>query len=417
MAKTRREIIKAGVGATSAVIASPFILNYARGETPVKIGFVDPLTGIYAALAANEVHGARQAAEELNAKGGILGRPVELLVEDSANVSGTGVDKALKLIDRDQVNFLLGDVNSAIASALSQVAAQKRVLHIVPGGHTDPITGKNCHWNVFRVCNTTRMETNANAGILFNKYGKKWYMLVADYAFGWTLRDGYQASLKQFGGTDAGVDLFPIDTSDFSSYLIKASAAKPDVLLLLMAGDNMTNCMKQIAQFGLHKQLKVAGAQQETEALKGLPPEARFGNWVFEWYWKQPGVPHVEEFVAAIRKRTGGNVPTARTWFGYAAVHSFGLVANHEKSLDAEKLARALEGMELPPEVKLQPNKCYYRKGDHQLMTSAFVGEAVASAGPDPEDLFKVEQVIPGDTTALSDSGPDGTGCKLDYPA
>ena len=175
--------------------------------------------------------------------------------------------------------------------------------------------------------------------------------------------------------------------------------------------------MKQIAQFGLDKQIKVAGAQQELEALEGLPPNARLGNWTFEWYWKQPGVPHVDGFVAAIRKRTNGKVPTARTWFGYASVHTFGLVANQEKSLDAIKLAHALEGMELPPEIKLQPNKCYYRKGDHQLMTSAFVGEAVASAGPDPEDLFKVEQVIPGDTTALPDSGPDGTGCKLDYPA
>ena len=82
----------------------------------------------------------------------------------------------------------------------------------------------------------------------------------------------------------------------------------------------MINCLKQAVQFGLNKKLHIAGAQQELEVNLGLPPEALFGDWVFEWYWKQPGVPHVEEFVAEIRKRSGGNVPTARTWFGFASV-------------------------------------------------------------------------------------------------
>ena len=84
----------------------------------------------------------------------------------------------------------------------------------------------------------------------------------------------------------------------------------------------MINCLKQAVQFGLNQKIHIAGAQQELEVNKGLPPEALFGDWVFEWYWKQPGVPHLEEFVADIRKRSGGNVPTARTWFGYASVHT-----------------------------------------------------------------------------------------------
>ncbi len=68
------------------------------------------------------------------------------------------MQKTEKLIDRDQVAVILGDVNSGIAYAMSQVTNQKKVFHIVPGGHTDPITGTNCKWNVFRVCNTTSME-------------------------------------------------------------------------------------------------------------------------------------------------------------------------------------------------------------------------------------------------------------------
>jgi branched-chain amino acid transport system substrate-binding protein len=93
-AKFNRRTLVKGVAALGAFqVASPFIIQ-ARGETPIRIGMVDPLTGVYAAPAGNEVMGARLAVDQINAKGGILGRQVELLVEDSANDVGTGVQKA-----------------------------------------------------------------------------------------------------------------------------------------------------------------------------------------------------------------------------------------------------------------------------------------------------------------------------------
>ena len=109
-------------------------------------------------------------------------------------------------------------------------------------------------------------------------------------------------------------------------------------------------------QFGLNKKFHLAGAQQELEVLLGLPPEARIGTWVFEWYWKQPNVPHVAEFVAEIRKKSGGHVPTARTWFGFAAIHTCALAAAQAKTLDAVKMAKAMQGFKLPPEVALMPD-------------------------------------------------------------
>jgi branched-chain amino acid transport system substrate-binding protein len=409
----RRTLLKGAAAVGALQVASPFLIT-ARGETPIKIGMVDPLTGVYAAVAQNEVVGVKLAVEQINAKGGVLGRQLELLVEDSANDVGTGVQKTRKLIERDEVSFIIGDVNSGIAQAIAQVTAEKKVLHIVSGGHTDGITGKDCKWNVYRVCNTTRMEANSVADLLFTKYGKKWHFITPDYAFGHTLYDACTADLQKLGGTATGNELTPLGTSDFSAYLIKARAANPDVLIVLVQGSDMVNCLKQIVQFGIDKQIHVAGTQQELESLKAMPPEARIGIWMFEWYWKQANTPHVAEFVADIRKRTGGNVPTARTWFGYTSMHSFALVANQEKTLDAMKLAQALGDFELPPEVKLQPNKVYYRKGDHQLMTSAFVGEAQAKGESDPEDLFKVDQIVAGDKTSPPVSE---TGCTLQWPA
>jgi branched-chain amino acid transport system substrate-binding protein len=411
----RRSVIKATAAAGIAQLAAPFVLT-ARAADTVKIGLDNPLTGTFAALGKNELIGAQFALDQINAKGGILGREVELLVEDSTSGdTATAVQKALKLIDRDKVDFLVGNINSALAQAMANTSFQKGVFHIVPGGHTDSVTGAQCHWNVFRVCNTTRMETNSVSKLLLSRYGKKWYFITTDYAFGHALQRGFEASLKTADGTELGADFTPLGTTDFSANLIKAQSTSPDAVILLLAGDDMINCLKQAVQFGLEKKFHIAGAQQELEVNKGLPPDALFGDWVFEWYWKQPGVPHVAEFVAEIRKRSGGKVPTARTWFGNAAIWSCRLAAEKAKSLKALDMAKAMQGLVLPPEVALMPNNPYYRIGDNQLMPTLFVGHSQpAPQGGDPEDLFAVTELVKGDAAALP---VDETGCKMVWPS
>jgi branched-chain amino acid transport system substrate-binding protein len=391
---------------------APGVVKRARAAEPIKIGWDDTLTGTYAETGKNTLIGSQLAVEQINAKGGILGQPVQLLVEDSTSGdAGTAVEKARKLIDRDKVSFLQGNVNSALSLAMGQVSAEKRILHIVPGGHTDAVTGTSCHWNVFRVCNTTRMEANAVASQLI-KVGKKWYYITPDYAYGHTLQDGMEKACTRLGGTKVGADLAPLGTTDYSSYLIKAQAANPDIIVFLPQGADMINAMKQAVQFGLDKRFHLAGAQQELEALEGLSPEARTGTWVFEWYWKQPGVPHVDEFVATIKKKTG-KVPTARTYQGFVATWSMALAASEAKSLDAVKMARALQGMKLPPEVGLMPDAPFYREGDHQLMPTLYVGNAQAQ-GSDPEDLFHVTNLVKGPDAA----GPvQESGCNLTWPS
>jgi branched-chain amino acid transport system substrate-binding protein len=406
----RRSLLKAGAAIGGLQIASPFIIQ-ARGETPVKIGMVDPLTGVYAAIARGEVDGAQLGIDHINKKGGILGRPVELLIEDSANDVGTGVQKTRKLIDRDGVSFIIGDVNSGIALAIAQVTTEKKILHIVSGGHTDAITGSGCAWNVYRVCNSTAMDANAIADTLMEKFGKKWYFLTPDYAYGHSVQAAFEKKLKAAGGTSTG-DLVPLGTVDYSAYLIKAKAFGPKVLIDVMGGGDQVNSLKQFVQFGLDKEMAVGGTLFELESLRAVPNEARIGWWTMEWWWDQPDVPHVKEFDAAMRQRTG-KASTARNWFGYVSVHTAALLANQEKSLDAVKLARALSGFKLPPEIALQPGNPEYRAGDHELMSTVFVGEAHPPQG-DADNMFTVRNPVPGDKAA----GPaEDTGCKLQWPA
>jgi branched-chain amino acid transport system substrate-binding protein len=409
----RRAVLKAGIAIGAMQVASPFVVK-ALADEPIKIGLDNPLTGPYAALGKNELIGAKLALEHINAKGGILGRKAELLVEDSTSGdAGTAVQKARKLIDRDKVNFLVGNINSALAQAIANVAYEKKVFHVVPGGHTDSVTGSNCHWNVFRICNTTQMEASAVAGSLVKNAGKKWYYITPDYAFGHTLQSGLEKAGAKLGATKVGGDLTPLGTTDYSSYLIKAQAAKPDVIIFLTAGQDAVNSLKQAVQFGLDKKFHLAGAQQELEVLLGLPPEARIGTWVFEWYWKQPNVPHVADFVAEVRKASGGHVPTARTWFGYASISTCALAAAEAKSLDAVKMARAMQGYKLPPEIALMPDGAFFRKGQGQLIPNLFVGQAQSKGKDDPEDLFVVKDVIKGADVAES---LQDTGCKQTWP-
>ena len=415
IALDRRTLVKAGAALGLTQLAAPFVIS-ARGETPIKIGVDNPLTGTYAAPGKNENTGIQLAVDQLNAKNGILGRKIELLIEDSTSGdAGTAVQKARKLIERDNVDFLVGNVNSALAQAMAQVSNEKGVLHIVPGGHTDGITGVNCKWNVFRVCNTTRMEASSIVPLLFNTYGKKWHFITPDYAFGHTLYEGCEADLKKLGGTITGNELTPLGITDFSAYLIKARAANPDVLIVLVQGNDMVNCLKQISQFGIEKQLHVAGTQQELESVEAMPPEARVGIWMFEWYWKQAGsTPGLDQFIADIRKRSDGKVPTARTWFGYVTIHAYALACEKAKTIEAKAAAKALADREMPPEIKMQPNKVYFRGGDHQLMLSAFIGELMHKGDGDPENLFKVNHIVAGDSSAPPVSE---TGCTMQMPA
>jgi len=407
----RRRVLKAGTALAASALVAPPLLSFGRGEAPVKVGMIDPVTGTYAAEGDGEISGAKMALDEVNKKGGMAGRSVELIVEDSAANAGLAHQKADKLVDKDQVDMLMGAVSSAVALSINQAAHSRGKLYLATGGHTDPVTGTECHWNTFRICTTTWMLADALAQTLLKKFGKRWYFITPDYAYGHSIQENYAKILTKAGGTVLGNSLCPLGATDYSSYLIAAQAAKPDVLMVLVGGGDQLTLMKQAAQFGLPQRIPMGGGLSELEVLAALPDEARRGWWTLEWWWDQPKQPHVQEFVTAYRKRYN-KTPSARSWFGYAGLHALALAANHAKSVESVKMARAMEGMQLPPEIALQPNKIYFRPGDHQLMSNVFLGEAI-SKGEYP-DLFKVAEVLQGDAVALPATQ---TGCKLDYQA
>jgi branched-chain amino acid transport system substrate-binding protein len=383
----------------------------ALAETTVKIGMVEPITGVFADIAAGEIAGARLAIEEINRAGGILGREAELVVADSTNDITTGVEVTRRLIDKDEVDFIAGNVNSAIALAMTRVTAEKRKLHIVTGGHTDEITGSQCSWNVFRVCKSTTMEANAIADVLIEKFGAKWYFLTPDYVYGHALQAAFELKLQQHGGGwDA--DILPVGTVDYADALSNAATFHPNVLIDLMGGEDQVNSLKQIVTFGLMDEMAVGGALFELESILSVPDEARIGWWTMEWWWNQPDVPRIKTFDAGIRSRTG-KAASARSWFGYAGIRTLAEIANQEKSLDAVVLARALQGYTLPADIALDLNRATFNATDHELMSTVLVGE-VHPPGADPFDVFTPRVWVGGQKAA----GPDAAkACRLAFPS
>ena len=403
-------MLKTGLAWGAFSIAAPLLVR-ARAETPVKIGMVQPLTGVFAELAAAEVAGARLAIDEINRSGGVLGREAQLLVADSGNEIMTGVEETRRLIDKDQVDFIAGNVNSAIALAMTRVTADKRKLQIVTGGHTDEITGSQCSWNVFRICKSTTMLANAVADTLIEKFGGKWFFLTPDYVYGHALQAAFELKLGQHGGAWAA-DILPIGTVDYSDALTNAAAYHPNVLIDLMGGQDQVNSLKQIVRFGLTDEMAVGGALFELETILSVPDAARIGWWTMEWWWDQPKVPDIKTFDAAIRSRTG-KAASARNWFGYSGIRTLAQIANQEKSLDAVALARALQGYTLPADVALDPNRAFFRKDNHQLMSTILVGE-VHPPRSDLFDVFTVRALVKGEQAASPDAA---SACKLAFPS
>jgi branched-chain amino acid transport system substrate-binding protein len=406
----RRTVLKAGLALTAYGLAAPAAIR-ARAEQPVKVGMVEPLTGAYAALAEAEVTGARLGIEEINRGGGILGRAVELLVADSGNDITTGVEKTYELVDHDRVDFVTGNVNSAIALAMTKVTAERRKLHIVTGAHIDEITGSLCSWNVFRICKSIAMEVNAVAGTLIEKFGTRWYFLTPDYIYGRSLQAAFERKLLQYGGTSAASAL-PVGTVDFSRALSDAGTYRPQVLVNLMGGDDQAKSLRQIVEFGLTKDMAVGGALFELESILAVPEEARIGWWTMEWWWNQPNVPQIKAFDAAIRSRTG-KAASARNWFGYAALRTVAQVANQEKSLDPVVLARALQGYTLPADIALDAERAFFRERDHELMSTVLIGE-VHPPGGDPFDVFTVRKAVKAEDAA---GLPEASECRLAFPS
>lgn len=411
-------ITTAAITSAGLVTGFPGILkSRADAADMLNIGMDEEFTGTYATFALSEARGAMMAVDHWNKRGGAMGRKVNFIQEDNDNNPGVAVEKARELIQVRKCQAVIGAVNSAVALSVSGACNSLNTVYIDTGGHADDVTGKSCHYNTFRTCHSTWMETHATGYSLAKKFGKKWYMIIPDYAFGHALQAGYHDVAKKIGVQFVGEDLTPLGTTDFSPYLTKVLDAKPDLVLVLVQGDDFVNCLKQCSQYGIVGKVAIGGPQVELEAVYALPKEARVGYWGVEWYYNSPscigtGNTEAESFIREYRQKYH-MPPSARSAFGYISMNRLLWAINEAKSTDADKVSRKLEGTKFH---SIWEGEGYYRDVDHQLMWPMWLaGIRPNGSAHDPYDLFDI--VDRQEPDAIEQTVAEKAAvCKMDWP-
>jgi branched-chain amino acid transport system substrate-binding protein len=388
----RRTLIKAAAAfAGASALGFPSIVS---GQTDkIKLGHLTPLTGFLGALGAYAQLGMRMAEQEINAAGGIMGRQLEVMSEDSVNPA-TAATKSQRMLEQDGALVLLGECNSASALTIMQVAARNKRLFIQTGARSDALRGKNCNRYTFHtdIPNTVMVNTVGKALMRDNMVkDKKFFSLTADYIFGHDLLAAAKRFFAANQGNLIGDELIATDVTDFSPYLLKIRQAKPDVVCSNLAGNQVTTLIKQYAEFDLP--YPIVGFNLNTADAWAAGEGNLAGVWPTVWYHTLE-VPASKTFVANFIKKYG-KPPENHAWIEYIAFKIVAQAMNETKSTDTDTLIAYLE-KETQFDI-LKARKAYFRAWDHQLIQEAYTfspkpkGEA-----KDQWDLITLGAAVPG---------------------
>ena len=364
---SRRTMLKISAGmAVGSVLGFPAILH-AQSDV-IKIGHLTPMTGFLGALGGWAVLGIQMAAEEINAAGGVMGRKLDVKSEDSINPD-TAATKAQRILERDGAAVLMGEISSASALAISQVAARNKRLFMALGPRSDTLRGKSCNRYMFctDIPNTVMVNAVGTALLRDNMVrGKKFHTLTSDYIFG---HDLLRAAKEFFAANDAtliGDELVATDVTDFSPYLLKIRQSKPDVVCLNLAGNQVTNFVKQYAEYGLP--FPTVGFNLNTADAWAAGEGNLSGTWPTVWYHTLNN-PNSYAFVAAFWKKYD-KPPENHAWIEYIALKMLAQAIEETKSTDSEKLIAHFEkGAKFDI---LKNREAYFRSWDHQLIQEGY---------------------------------------------
>lgn len=398
----RRSVLKTGAAfAGAAAIGFPSIVS---GQTDkIKIGHLTPLTGFLGALGAYAQLGMKMAVDEINKAGGVMGRQLDVMSEDSVNPA-TAATKAQRMLEQDGATVLMGEINSASALTIMQVAARNKKLFMQIGARSDALRGKNCNKYTFHVDIPNTVMVNAVGKALLRDNlvkGKKFFTLTADYIFGHDLLGAAKRFFAANQGNLIGDELIATDVTDFSPYLLKIRQAKPDVVCSNLAGNQVTTLIKQYAEFGLP--YPIVGFNLNTADAWAAGEGNLAGTWPTVWYHTLD-VPASKTFVANFTK-INGKPPENHAWIEYISFKIMAQAMNEIKSTDTDKLIAYFEKQSQFDILKAR--KAYFRSWDHQLVQEAYpFSPKPKGQAKDKWDLITLGTAVPAATDPLEVINP-----------
>ena len=238
-----------GLAALAATAATGTAMAQISDNT-IKIGILTDMSSLYTDLAgAGSVLAARMAVEDFGAAQ--KGLKIEIVSADHQNKADVGSNVARQWYDVDKVDVIVDTPNSAVALAVNGITKEKNKVFLVSGAASSAITGAQCSPNTVHWTYDTWALANGTGNAIVKTGGDSWYFLTADYAFGHQLEADTEAVVLKNGGKVLGKVRHPLNSSDFSSYLLQAQSSKAKIIGLANAGGDTTNTIKQAAEFGI----------------------------------------------------------------------------------------------------------------------------------------------------------------------
>jgi branched-chain amino acid transport system substrate-binding protein len=224
----------------------------ADDATPLRLGVLTDMSSLYADITGpGSLAAARMAVEDFQASPHKMNRPIEVLSGDHMNKADLGANIAREWIERSNVDAIIDVPNSAVALAVRNVVQQSNKTLLVSGASSSDLTGKACSPNLVHWSYDTYALSTGTARAVLAEGGKTWFTLTADYAFGHAMEAEVKNVVQKGGGTVVGGVRTPINTQDFSSFLLQAQASKAQVVGLINAGGDTINSIKQSVEFGI----------------------------------------------------------------------------------------------------------------------------------------------------------------------
>lgn len=259
-----------------------------EANEPVKLAVLDDMSGPYAENSGQgNVLAVRMAIKDFG--GTLLGKPIEMTSADLQNKVDVGMGIARKWFDVEGVDAILGMGSSAAALAVQKLAADKNRITLATTAATAELTGKSCSPNgVHWVYDTYALGKGAATAVVAQG-GKSWFFITADYAFGHALEASASTFVKALGGTVVGSVRHPLDTSDFSSFLLQAQNSQAQVIGVANAGNDTITALKQGAEFGIQESgQRMVGLLMQVTEIHSLGLKATKGlQFVEAFYWDQ----------------------------------------------------------------------------------------------------------------------------------
>jgi len=391
-------------GFVALVAAAGLGLLVQPAAAQVKIGILNDQSGVYADYGGKySLEAARMAVEDFG--GEVLGQKVELITADHQNKPDLASSIARRWYDTEGVDMITELTTSSVALAVQELSNEKKKIDIVVGAATSRITGDACTPYGFNWAFDTHALAVGTGGALVKAGGDTWFFLTADYAFGYALEKDTSDIVTTNGGKVLGSVRIPLNSSDFSSFLLQAQSSKAKIVGLANAGLDTTNSIKQAAEFGIVKGgQKLAGLLMTLAEVHGLGLEAAQGLILTEgFYWDHDD--KTRAFSERFFKRTG-HMPSMIHAGTYSATLSYLKAVKAAGSKDSATVAKKLK--ELPVDDAFAQGKVLE---NGRMVHDMYLFEVKKpSESKKPWDYYKQLAVVPGDKAFFT---AKESGCPL----